>query len=139
MNNKKYDNFSENEKMIKVKNEQWAIDNISNPSELIQLEAVKEDSWNIAFLTNPSEKILKLAISKDPFAIQFITNPSFELKKLALKQNLLVLEYIEVDLELQNYVLENIRSIEYKEYFLNNCLNKITDLSINQKIKELIK
>ena len=48
---------TEEEQLEAVKQNEYYIKYITNPSEEVQLEAVKQDGWVIRYITNPCKKV----------------------------------------------------------------------------------
>ena len=80
--------------MAAVNQDGWAIQNIKNPSEAVQLAAVKQSGSAIQYIKNPSEAVQQAAVNQDGWAIQYITNPSEAVQLAAVKQNGWAIQYI---------------------------------------------
>ena len=80
--------------MAAVNQDGWAIQNIKNPSEAVQLAAVKQSGSAIQYIKNPSEAVQQAAVKQDGWAIDYITNPSEAVQKAAVKQYGWGIQYI---------------------------------------------
>ena len=141
---KKYDNYTEEEKLAVLRNtgielkymkhpsDELCIAAIrSNPSsfkyifeptEEMQLEAIFGEVRLIKYIENPSEKIQELAVSVDGLCIRYIKNPSEKIKTIAVSKSADSIEYInEPSEELQMLAVKN--KLDSIIYILNPTIN----------------
>jgi len=60
----------------KIADDPFAIEDIKNPSEQMQLVAVKQNGAYLEYIKNPSEKVQLAAVTQNGDAIKHIKNPS---------------------------------------------------------------
>lgn len=76
---------TEEEQLVAVKQEGYAIQYINNPSEAVQLEAVKQNVWAIDFIKNPSEAALEICLLNNDCDISLLKEEWFNGKSDELR------------------------------------------------------
>jgi len=94
-----FDHLSEENQILKVKEDFNNIKYIDNPSEKVQLEFVREYPQFLDIIIEkgiiPSEQVQLEAVKRNLWAIKYINNPSEQVQLEAVKQNIKSIFYIE--------------------------------------------
>jgi len=76
---------SEQVQLFAIKQCEWSIRFIQNPSETVQLAAVKKNGLAIQCIKTPSERVQLAAIKQSIRSMPFIDNPTEQVQMLAIK------------------------------------------------------
>ena len=82
------------EEKFYLKNDEYSIQYIKNPTKRVCLEAVNRDSWVIQCIEYLTEEMCLKAVKKCGSTIQFVKNPTEEIQLEAIKENGLVIRHI---------------------------------------------
>ena len=121
-------NSTEMVQMAAVQKVPYTIKYIKEPSETVQMEVIKQNPYLIGEISNPCEKAQLMAVQKNPELILQINNPSEEVQSEAIRR--LYKEEIAIDFsqnsgEKINNLIKSLNEVE--ETYEKRMLNLNTD------------
>ena len=111
----KFNDLSEEEKIKIVKADYRSLNYIDSPSFDLQKIAIQQKASSIRYIKNPSLEIQKLAIEIECEQIKNIKNASIEIQKFAITKNIYSIKYIDnPSIEIQKFAVQRDEfAIEY--------------------------